>query len=269
MPAASSPRSTLRTLLYGATLGLLFGLIAKELDFASAVSFHGDRALIVLGAVLGGGVLAVLRLEALLKLLVALAAALWLAVAFTPLTHWMSQPLARRDAPEKADAVFVLASALQYDGELTTAAMSRLLRGLELMGEGWAPRLILTELPLPRPRYERPARDLMRSFHLSHEILTTGPVFDTHDEAVAVSELARKHGFERLIVVTSPGHSLRASLALETQGVRVISVPSVETQFDYESLGKIRRGDDRLRAFGVLLHEQVGLVYYRYRGWIR
>jgi hypothetical protein len=258
-----------RTVLQGAALGLLFGLIAKELDFASAVSFHGDRARVVLGAMVVGGVLALVRLEALLKWLTAAALVLWLAVAFTPLTHWMSQPLLRRDALEKADAVFVLASALQYDGELTTAAMSRLLRGLELMGDGWAPRLILTELPLPRPRYERPARELMRSFHLSHEILSAGPVFDTHDEAVAVSELARKKGFERLIVVTSPSHSLRASLALETQGVRVISAPSVETQFDYQSLGKIERGDDRLRAFGVLMHEHVGLLYYRYRGWIR
>jgi uncharacterized SAM-binding protein YcdF (DUF218 family) len=269
MPAASPRRSALRTILFGATLGLLFGLIAKELDFASAVSFHGDRALLVLASVLAGGLLALLRLEALLKLLVAATAVLWLAVAFTPLTHWMSHRLVRRDAPEKADAVFVLASALQHDGELTTAAMSRLLRGLELVGDGWAPRLILTELPLPRPRYERPARDLMRSFHLSGEVLATGPVLDTHDEAIAVAELARKNGFERLIVVTSPSHSLRASLALETQGIRVISVPAVETQFDYEGLGKIGRGDDRLRAFGVLLHEHLGLLYYRYRGWIR
>ena len=82
-------------------------------------------------------------------------------------------------------------------------------------------------------------------------------------------QLPRKNGFERLIVVTSPSHSLRASLALETQGIQVISVPAVETQFDYEGLGKIGRGDDRLRAFGVLLHEHVGLLYYRSRGWIR
>jgi hypothetical protein len=51
--------------------------------------------------------------------------------------------------------------------------------------------------------------------------------------------------------------------------VNVISVPSVETTFDYENLGAEVHGDDRVRAFGPLLHERVGLLYYRYKGWIR
>jgi uncharacterized SAM-binding protein YcdF (DUF218 family) len=109
----------------------------------------------------------------------------------------------------------------------------------------------------------------MKSLGMSHEILVVGPVLNTHEEAVAVGALAREGGFERLLVVTSPSHSLRASLALEAEGVNVISVPSVETTFDYENLGAEVHGDDRVRAFGPLLHERVGLLYYRYKGWIR
>jgi uncharacterized SAM-binding protein YcdF (DUF218 family) len=146
--------------------------------------------------------------------------------------------------------------------------MSRLLGGLELLGEGWAPRLVLSELPAPRPRYRDAACELMDSLGMSHEVLTVGPVRNTHDEAVAVGELVRDLGLERLLVVTSPGHSRRASLALEAQGVRVISVPSIETLFDYENLADAR-GDERVRAFGALIHEHVGLLYYRYQGWIR
>ena len=268
MPESRPKRSRIRGLFSGAAFGFLLGLVAKELDFASLVSFWGDRALIVLSSTAMGGLLGLARLEKLMIAAAAAGATLWALVALGPLTHWMSEGLAREDPRQKADAVFVLASGLQGDGDLSTVAMSRLLGGLELLGEGWAPRLVLSELPAPRPRYRDAACELMDSLGMSHEILTVGPVRNTHDEAVAVGELVRDLGFERLLVVTSPGHSRRASLALEAQGVRVISVPSVETLYDYENLADAR-GDERVRAFPALIHEHVGLLYYRYKGWIR
>jgi uncharacterized SAM-binding protein YcdF (DUF218 family) len=255
--------------LSSASLGFFFGLVAKELDFGTLVSFHEDRALVVAAAAAIGGLLGLARFEKLVAGATTAAVALWLLVAFTPLTHWMGEGLVRRDSVEKADAVFVLASSLQSDGDLSTAAMSRLLGGLDLLGRGLAPRLILSELPPPSRRYRDAASKLMSSLGLNHEILEVGPVSNTHDEAVAVGALARERGFERVLVVTSPGHSLRASLALETEGVKVISAPSMETQFDYEALRSGLRGDDRVRAFGPLIHERVGLLYYRYKGWIR
>ena len=269
MPESRPGRSRLRRFFFGAALGFLLGLVAKELDFAALISFHEDRGLIVLSSTAMGALLGLARFERLLIAGATAAVSLWLVVAFTPLTQWMGETLVRRDPLQKADAVFVLASGLQADGELSTAAMSRLLGGLELLGEGWATRLVLSELPLPYPRYRDAACDLMDSLGLSHEILVVGPVLNTHDEAVAVSELVRELGFERLLVVTSPSHSLRASRALEAEGVAVVSVPSVETMFDYENLGDVIHGDDRVRAFGVLLHEHAGLLYYRYKGWIR
>jgi uncharacterized SAM-binding protein YcdF (DUF218 family) len=262
-------RSRMRGLLFGAALGFLVGLIAKDLDFATMFSFWGDRTLVVLSSVAAGALLGLARLEKLVIAGAAAAISLWLLVAFTPLTYWMGEGLVRKDPLQKADAVFVLASGLQADGDLSNAAMSRLVSGLELLGRGFAQRLVLSELSLANPRYRDAASELMDSLGLSQEVIVVGPVRNTHDEAVAVSELSRELGFERLLVVTSPGHSLRASLALEAEGVEVISAPSPETTFDYENLGGAARGDDRVRAFGVLLHEQVGLRYYRYKGWIR
>src|SRR3990172_660542 len=203
-------RSRIRRLFFGGALGFLLGLVAKELDFATLVSFWGDRTLIVLSSTAVGALLGVARFERLLVVAAAAAVSLWILVAFTPLTHWMGEPLVRREPPRKADAVFVLASGVQPDGDLSTVAMSRLLGGLELLGEGWAPRMVLSDLPLPFPRYRDDAVELMDSLRLSNEILVVGPVLDTHDEAVAVSELARELGFERLLVLTSPSHSLRS-----------------------------------------------------------
>lgn len=254
--------------LGGTALGFTTGLIAAELDFATVISFHGDRTLVVLTLTGLGAIMAIAGLRRLVATLTFSCAALWLLVTLTPLTHWMGSDLVQRESPAPADAVFVLASGLQADGDLSTAAMSRLLGGLELLARGWAPRLVLSELEGPSPRYRDAACELMDAFRMSHEVLVVGPVGSTHDEAVAVAALARDFGFGRVLVVTSPSHSRRASAALEKQGVQVVSVPSAETSFDYEALSTGPAGDDRIRAFGPFLHEYVGLLYYRLRGWL-
>lgn len=258
----------MRHLVTGAFLGLVIGFVAKELDLTTVVSYHGDRTLVVSFCLVAGALLSLTSWRILVSVGAATSFALWLLVAFTPLTSWMGEALVRRDPLVKADAIFVLSSGLQPDGELSSVAMSRLLRGLELLGEGWAPRLVLSELPEPWPRYRVAACELMEAFGLSNEVLVVGPVLNTHDEAVAVGALVRDYGFDKLLVVTSPSHSRRAAAALEAEGVHVVSVPSTETKFDYENLGLIARGDDRIDAFGVFLHEYVGLWYYGLRGWL-
>jgi uncharacterized SAM-binding protein YcdF (DUF218 family) len=175
--------------------------------------------------------------------------------------------LTRRDSLNKrADAIFVLSSGLQPDGELTSSAMSRLLKGLEVLQEEHAPRLILSELYPPQKSYEAPARQLMTSLKINHELLTIGPVYNTHDEAVALGKLFKEKNWKTLIVVTTPAHSKRASAVIEQQGIEVISAPAVETRYDIELL---KGYDERVYSFGSLMHEQIGLWIYKRRGWIK
>ena len=264
---AEPKKAVWKDALTGASFGLLAGILIKDLELTTIVSYWGDRSLVAASAALVGAALWPTRLRGLLGLAVLSLAILWVAVAFTPLTTWMAQGLERRDPLRKADAVFVLASGIQKDGDLSTAAMSRLLRGLELLGEGWAPRLILSELP-HGPSYRSAACELMNRLGLDHEVMSVGPVRNTHDEAVAVAEAARDFGLDHLLVVSSPSHTRRAAAALEAQNLRVSAVPSQETTFDYGNLHDNWSGDHRLRAFPNLLHEHVGLFAYQLRGWI-
>jgi uncharacterized SAM-binding protein YcdF (DUF218 family) len=264
--STSKPASKLSNLVRGALVGFLIGLVAKELDFTTVVSYHGDRTSVVLAALVGGAILGLTSLRTVLSLVGVVCGALWLVIALTPLTHWMAQGLVRRDAIADADAVFVLASGLQEDGELSTVAMSRLWKGLELLGEGRATRLVLSELP-DGPRYRDAACEIMDAMGLEQEIVTVGPVRTTREEAVEVGAVVRELGLESVLVVTSPSHTRRAAAAFEAAGVPVISVPSVETQFDIENL-ETGYGDDRVRSFKSFLHEYAGLLYYRLRGWL-
>jgi uncharacterized SAM-binding protein YcdF (DUF218 family) len=249
----------------GLTVGGLLGLLVKDLGLSSVVSYWGDIAPWVVSAALITAAFWRTRLRWIFGGSAACLGILWLIVAFTPLTIWMARDLPRRDPLEAADAVYVLSSRVQMDGELTTEAMSRMLHGLELLVRGHAPRLIVSEVHPPSPSYAEATRELMARLGITGEVLAVGPIGNTREEAVAVGELFRERGWEKLLLVTAPIHSRRAGAAFEKEGMKVISSPAVQTRFDLERLHYF---DDRTLAFRSLIHEWVGLWVYRLRGWI-
>jgi uncharacterized SAM-binding protein YcdF (DUF218 family) len=250
-------------LAVGLAVGAALGVLAESLELNGAVSYWGPRSPVIVGFAVVTAALWGTRLRAWLGLGAGAVALLWLVVAFTPLTSWMARDIVRRDSLREADAVVVLASSLQTDGELTAPAQSRLVHGLELLAEGRAPRLVLTEIAPPSRSYAEPARALMGSLHVEGELIAVGPVKSTRDEALAVARLFAERGLHSLILVTSPTHTRRAAAAFEKQGLTVMVSPAVETLFDLETLDS---PDDRLRAFGSLLHERLGLWLYAWRG---
>ena len=246
-------------------MGALGGYVARDLDLLNLLSISGDRTPMVLVAALFGAVVWGTRLRPALVLALLAAVSVWGVVALTPLAAWLIRDFPRRDPVAAADAVFVLSSGIQPDGELTTVAMDRLVHALELVGQGHTSRLILSELYPPRGSYAAQARPLMAHLGLKPELVTVGPVRSTHDEAVAVGALYRARGWTRLLVVTSPLHSRRACASLEHEQLVTISSPAVETRYDLETLDRLGA---RLFAFGDYLHERIGLAVYRRRGWI-
>jgi uncharacterized SAM-binding protein YcdF (DUF218 family) len=246
----------------GAAVGAAAGFVVKDLDLPALVSYPGEREpLVVLVAVLGG-----LAWISPLRRWFAVGASalgvLWCVVAFTPLSLWLAEGLPRHDPVENADAILVMASARRADG---SGALSRLFHGVELLAEGRAPRLVLSEMEAPDRSYADEARTLMRRLSLKQELEIVQPVRNTRDEAVRLAALYRERGWKLVLVVTSPAHSRRASAALEREGVEVVSSPSRETRFDLEALDTWK---DRLAAFGTLMHERVGILVYDQRGWL-
>jgi uncharacterized SAM-binding protein YcdF (DUF218 family) len=249
----------------GAALGALLGFLALELNVPGLVSFGGDAAFLVVAGALLGMLAWPTRVRGLLAAALVVASLGWVLVAFGPVSAWLAEGLPRRDPLRNADAVYVLSSRLQQDGEPTTEAQSRLLHGVGLVSSGHAPRLIVSEQPRMRP-YAPVAREWLARLKVDTELLTVGPVTNTRDEARLVGEMFRLRGWRTLLLVTSPTHSRRAGAAFEREGLDVVSSPSVETRFDLETLD---RPGERLLAFGALTHERLGLLFYRWKGWAK
>jgi uncharacterized SAM-binding protein YcdF (DUF218 family) len=246
-----------RDRLIGAAIGAAAGFIARDLAVDSMASFWVPWALI--GAALWTG-----RWRFLVSGTAGVLLALWLAVAFTPLVPRLARPLVRRDAAAAADAVLVLSSRVQSDGEPSAAALSRLVHGLALVRETPVGRLIVTEMAATASPHAALARQLAGRLGIAAEIITVGPVRRTRDEAVEVSALCRQRGWRRLLVVTSPTHSRRACATVAHEGLEVVCSPALETEFDVETLD---RPSERLVAFRSVLHEWAGIWYYHRKGW--
>jgi uncharacterized SAM-binding protein YcdF (DUF218 family) len=243
-------------------------VVAKDLHLRGIVSYWGMVAPFVVLAGVLGALLWRTRMRGVIVGGTVVSTLLWLAVAFTPLTRAIVRPLLRVDPPAGADAIYVLASSVRPFGEPSTVALARATRGLELLGEGRAPRLLLGELGPPAGSYVAWTKGTAQRLGMARadDVESIGVIGNTHDEAVRVAEMFRARGWTRLLLVTSPTHTRRAAATFERAGVPVvISVPAMDTDVDIVRLG---RSDDRLFAFGSIAHEWIGLAIYHLRGWI-
>jgi uncharacterized SAM-binding protein YcdF (DUF218 family) len=107
------------------------------------------------------------------------------------------------DAVGKADAVVVLSGSKH----------ERLDRGLELVRNGVAPVLVISDGFDPRqPRANRLCQEGGDGFGVA--CFTPDPD-STRGEARKVAELARKHGWKRVLLVTSRFHVTRARMLFD------------------------------------------------------
>lgn len=104
------------------------------------------------------------------------------------------------------------------------------------------------------------------------EVISLGGCKHTRHEAEKVAALAREHGWQRILLVTSASHMRRAAAVFRTTtGLEVVPAPgafltsaSIVTT-DSVDLVPHSSGFMKLENW---LHEQIGWWVYRWRGWI-
>ena len=133
------------------------------------------------------------------------------------------------DPLEKADAIFVLGG----------TRFERPLEAVDLLNEGWAPRIMLFRVVKDSGEMELMRRgfsfalesdvqqDALRRMGLPAEaVVVLGEGDSTKDEAEGIRDVAVRNRWSRVIVVTSKQHTRRARLAisrrLDGSGVTLI-----------------------------------------------
>ena len=218
-----------------------------------------------------GAALGALRLFPLIWIPLGAAVVCLFAVSWFPFLDNRIQRSIRSDSLQdrRVDAVVVLSGTVSRAGQIGNVALERLVGGVLLRQRLSAPNLVLTTIRRIRRgdtiSSETDQRELVVRLDPGAALELVGPVRDTHDEAVATAELARRREWSRVAVVTSPLHTRRACATFEAQGLRVLCHPSDSRDYSLN----LRRGpSDRLEAFRDWLYESVATRVYRSRGWL-
>lgn len=183
------------------------------------------------------------------------------AALFTPMLRPVLNALVLSEAPRRADAIVVLGAGVNCgDGTLDASSNARLLRALELWRAGFAPVLTVSEQsyvfnPPSCPRISTLAANQIRALYPREReaprVLVLSRVTTTRDEADRVAAFARERGWDRVLIVTSPTHSRRATLLMRSVGVNAVSVPAWEPTFDTA----LPLPADRIMALRLVVYE--------------
>ena len=103
------------------------------------------------------------------------------------------------------------------------------------------------------------------------------PIYDlgvnlhTRDEAVNAAALAEQHGWKKIVLVTSAWHMRRSKGIFEQAGFEVVPVgadfPGTYAMEHHWTLYPVPWYPG-FRMAAYYMHEQVGWVYYKLRGWL-
>lgn len=275
-PRSDAPRSTPRpraprsgpTPLRAAAAGLVLTVLAWDslsrlgLDYAVPL-FRLPYALPPVALV--GALVGLTRARPLLWAIAGSTAAALLVVMYTPLAGILVRGLVRRDPLRPAPVVMILSGEIHADGTFDKDYQARTLHAYTLLAEGMARRLVVSRIAQHDRSYLPELRRQLAHLRGTYPVLETGLIRSTHDEAVEVAALTRRHGWERVLLVTSPSHSRRAAATFLKAGVPVISSPCFELDYD---LSDLSRPIDRCKAFRHWLREVIGYEVYRLRGWV-
>jgi uncharacterized SAM-binding protein YcdF (DUF218 family) len=240
--------------LAGFASGVLFSAAASTLRLNALPGLRWVHLWYLAGAI--GVLLALTRSR---KIAWVLPATLWLlllAVRYTPLMVPLLRTVMRSDLPAAGDAIVVLSAYISPEGVPNRHSVDRIAHAMTLVAAGYSRRVVVTRQPEPQASYVPYVRSRLAARGLRAEILETGTVEVTRDEAREVAAVFRRKGWRRLLLVSDPSHLRRAQELFADAGVPVMCSPCPTFRYDPERLAT---PDERLRAF----HDWVRESFFR------
>ena len=203
--------------------------------------------------------------------LLALVFVLLVLVGVFPVAPAMLHLLLVADPPRRADAIVVLGGGV-YDAQtLAGETTTRLVHGLRLHHQGYAPLIILTGgNPLDPSVPEAAVMALV-----AQQIGTKPDILIVEREAArtaaqgeAVARIARERHIRSILLVTSPEHSYRSARVFRKSGLDVISTPAVTRPPRLSITLRPHLVFERVCWMRPIAYESVALALYWWRGWL-
>jgi uncharacterized SAM-binding protein YcdF (DUF218 family)/glycosyltransferase involved in cell wall biosynthesis len=183
----------------------------------------------------------------------------------TPIAWSLAAPLEIREEPRAADAIVVFAGGAGESGQAGGGYQERVKQAVDLYHQGLAPRMIFSSGFV----FAFKEAEIMRGLAMANGVPGDAIVLETKAtntyENVAHSHaILAEHGWERILLVSSPYHMRRAMLTWRrvAPDVDVTAAPVAQSQY------YVRDGAPSLEQMRGLLHEYAAIVVYWWRDWI-
>ncbi len=185
---------------------------------------------------------------------------------YSPLPWFAAAPLLQADAPRPADAIVVFAAGVGESGKAGQGYEERVERAVQLYRGGYAKQMIFSSgyvLVFHEP-------DVMKALAVSlgvppEAILLETRCTNTYENVRNVSAILQSRGWKSVLLVSSPYHMRRVSMAFAHAApwVHVIRTPVEQSHFYARQLPGMN-----LNQMQGIAHEYLALVYYWFKGWI-
>ncbi len=191
--------------------------------------------------------------------------ALYLLLFQTPALWWAASPLLVTSPPQAADAIVVFAGGVGESGKAGGGYQERVTQAAELYRAGHAARLIFSSGYVFTMREAEVMKTLAIDNGVPAEaILLEEAAKNTYGNVLLTKQILDQHGWDSILLVSSPYHMRRATLTWRklAPGVVVIPAPVPQSQFYFHERGA------SLEQIRGIVHEYLALADYWRRGWI-
>jgi uncharacterized SAM-binding protein YcdF (DUF218 family) len=179
-----------------------------------------------------------------------------------------------------AQAIVVLASGIQYPTvpELPVARLGsdtfERCQYAAYLHNHWRPLPVLVSGKGSQPDARTPPYAILMKEALEKEGVPQAMIWSevqshsTHENAQYSAEMLRKKGITRIVLVTDAYHMLRAEKCFRKQGLEVIPAACAYRSVGMLHLSNLIPSWEPVGFNEDLLHEVLGLMWYKIHGWI-
>jgi uncharacterized SAM-binding protein YcdF (DUF218 family) len=205
-----------------------------------------------------------------------------LIIMFTPLSNYMARTLIVAPEFKKTDLIAVLGGGAYVNGVLGGASNERLIQGMILYREGYAPEIIFSGGTIIKPS-KKVLHTILKSEDTSlidvveaaimkdvslklgipeQDVAVDAASTHTYGNIKGIKDYMAARGLKTCLIVTSPTHMYRSYRVTQKLGLDCYPAPVRDYTWHISS------AVGRLGLFRAVLWEYAGLVVYRFYGYI-
>lgn len=191
---------------------------------------------------------------------------LWILIYHTPLIWVVAYPLKIVDAPKHADAIAVFGGGVGETGSFGQSTIERARYGAELYNKDYAENIIFSSGYTAVYNDAENMKLIAASLGVPESsIILEQKANSAYENVQYVSMIMEEHGWNSVLIVSSPYNMLRVSLVFKrfNEINNIVYTPVLNSQF----YNKENRENFRPQIKAIF-HEYLGIVYYWWKGYI-